>query len=110
MTIEAWQQPELPSVAALLCGWRIGVQRDGEPAPVGDSVLVLVNRQLDPLDFTLPALAGDAWAPRIDTRTAGGVPAREGEPRSGVYTVAGRSCVVLTQPPPQTPPPEPPTE
>ncbi len=101
MTIEAWQQPELPSVAVLLCGWRIGVQRDGEPAPVGDSVLVLINRQLDPLDFTLPALAGDAWAPRIDTRTAGGVPAREGEPRSGVYTVAGRSCVVLTQPPPE---------
>jgi isoamylase len=98
MTDEAWGQPEVPSLMAMLCGSCIGEQVEGEPAPVGDSVLLLINRHVDPVNFALPELHGREWAPRFDTRTATGLPAFEGQPTSGDYLVTGRSVVVLTQP------------
>jgi glycogen operon protein len=99
MSIEAWQQPDRHSLAALLCGFRIGEQRAGEPAPTGDSILILINRFHEPVEFTLPKLRGDAWMPLIDTRTATGLPGDAGTPRTAPYVVTGRSMVVLTQPP-----------
>jgi glycogen operon protein len=94
---DEWAQPGTQAVAMLLAGWRIGEQRESEPAPVGDSVLVLVNRAPDAIGFALPVLRGAAaWQPRIDTRTASGLPgSREAE---GWYLVGGRSLAVLTQP------------
>ena len=65
---------------------------------VGDSVLILINEQHDPVAFALPPLRGGLWTPRIGTRTPSGVPAGEGTPTQGRYVVAGRSIAVLTQP------------
>jgi glycogen operon protein len=98
MTHEAWQQPGLNAVAALLCGWRIGEQVEGEPAPAGDSLLVLFNRHHESITFNLPTVRGNDWWPRIDTRTASGLPRDEGKPVNVPYVVTGRSMVVLTQP------------
>jgi len=104
MTPEAWQQPALHALAAMLCGFRIGVQKEGEPAPIGDSVLMLINRYHEPISFSLPVLCGPEWIPRIDTRTASGLPRNAGQPTSQPYLVTGRSMAVLTQA--STPPPE----
>jgi glycogen operon protein len=95
---EDWGQPHLPALEAMLCGWRIGEQVEGEPAPVGDSLLLLFNRHHEPVWFHLPELAGKAWFPRIDTRTATGLPKDEGKPIEGGYLVTGRSLAVLSQP------------
>jgi len=97
MTPAAWQQANVHAFGALLCGSRIGAQRDGEPAPVGDSLLILVNRHHDPVTFTLPALRGDAWFARIDTRTPTGFPPDPDTPRQHSTLVTARSLVVLTQ-------------
>ncbi|HWP20607.1 MAG TPA: glycogen debranching protein GlgX [Burkholderiaceae bacterium] len=112
MRSEHWQQPTLGALAAMVCGWKVGpvhepgpeedrtdaqgpAAEDGIP---GDSVLILINEQLDPVTFVLPPLRGSSWTPRIDTRTPTGVPATEGQPTQGQYVVAGRSIAVLTQP------------
>ncbi len=97
MTPDAWQRPALHALSAMLCGFRIGEQKDGGPAPAGDSVLILINRHHEPISFTLPDLRGSTWIPRIDTRTASGLPRRAGEPTSEPYLVTARSMVVLTQ-------------
>ena len=97
MPAEAWQQPALHAVAALLCGFRIGEQQEGEPAPVGDSMLILVNRGGEPIHFTLPALNGAAWVAQIDTRTSTGLPGDAGGEANAPRLVTGRSVVVLTQ-------------
>jgi len=97
MTPEAWHQPALQALSAMLCGFRIGEQKDGEPAPVGDSVLMLINRHHEPISFTLPELRGSNWVPHIDTRTVSGLPRDASEPRSEPYLVTGRSVAVLTQ-------------
>jgi isoamylase len=99
MTAQAWQQPHVHALGALLCGFRIGAQRDDAPPPTGDSLLILVNRHHDPVQFTLPALRGDAWRALIDTRTTSGLPSDPDTPRRTTYLVTGRSLVVLTQPP-----------
>ena len=97
MEHEAWQQHTLHAVAVLLRGDCIGVQKDGEPAPVGDSVLVFVNRSGEPIHFSLPALPpGLAWWARIDTRSASGLPADAGAALGSHRLVTGRSIVVLT--------------
>jgi isoamylase len=97
MVPEAWQKSALHAVSVLLCGFRIGAQKEGEPAPIGDSVLILINRSQDPISFALPPLRGDTWTPCIDTRTANGLPRDAGEPTRGPYLVTGRSIAVLTQ-------------
>ena len=99
MLSEAWLQPNLQSVAALLCGFRIGEQHEGEPAPVGDSVLILVNRGGEPIHFRLPELPDTAWFARIDTRTANGLPGDGNAALQGHRMVTGRSVVVLTSQP-----------
>ncbi|UZD55370.1 glycogen debranching protein GlgX [Caldimonas aquatica] len=112
MRPEHWQQPHLGALAAMICGWKVGPVHEpgpeedpaGPPASppddrsVGDSVLILINEQHDPVAFALPPLRGGLWTPRIDTRTPSGVPAGEGTPTQGRYVVAGRSIAVLTQP------------
>jgi glycogen operon protein len=97
MKAEAWQQPGLHAIAAMLCGWRIGEQVEGQPAPSGDSLLILFNRQADAVWFALPELRGRTWLPRIDTCTATGSAKDEGRPVEGGYLVAGRSLAVLSQ-------------
>jgi isoamylase len=94
MSADDWQQP---AVAVLLCGFRIGMQAEGEPAPTGDSVLLLINRGGEPIHFTLPALRGHEWLPRFDTRTPSGLPGDAGVARRLPYLVTGRSLAVLTQ-------------
>ena len=94
---EAWQQP---AVAVLLCGFRIGVQAEGEAAPRGDSLLVLVNRGGEPVHFKLPEVPGGPWRVRIDTRTASGLPSHSEVQPGNHHAVTGRSLVVLTAPPP----------
>ena len=97
MADEAWRQAPLQAVAAMLCGFRIGQQHEGEPEPQGDSVLLLINRGGEPIHFVLPELRGDAWIPQIDTRTPSGLPRDAGVARTAPYLVTGRSMAVLTQ-------------
>ncbi|WKB53312.1 glycogen debranching protein GlgX [Eleftheria terrae] len=93
-----WVQPGLGAVAALICGWKTDQHDEhGEPL-TGDSVLILLNAQDDPVAFALPEHHGAAWLPRFDTRTPVGLPAFEGIATEGQYVVAGRSIAVLTQP------------
>lgn len=94
---QAWRHPPVAALAMLLDGRRIGPLREGEPALAGDSVLVLVNRHHEAVDFMLPVRDGDAWRPRIDTATATGLPADSGTPARGTRRVGGRALAVLTQ-------------
>ena len=96
MTAEAWRQPALHALSVMLCGFRIGVQKDAEPEPSSDSVLMLVNRHHEAVEFRLPVLRGAEWVPRLDTATASGLPAVTG-PTPWPCTVGARSLVVLTQ-------------
>lgn len=98
MTTEDWQQPALREVAAMFCGWKTGQFTEGDKPLVGDSLLLLINGQPDPVDFALPALQGAQWTPRFDTRTPTGRPATEGQPAQGRYVLAARAIAVLVQP------------
>ena len=98
MTSTEWEQAGPGAVGALICGWKTG-ELDEHGAPLhGDSVLILVNGQRNPLPFVLPALNGSEWVPRFDTRVPSGLPLDEGQPTQGEYVVASRSIAVLTQP------------
>ena len=98
MTPADWEQPGPGAVAAMLCGWKTG-ETDEHGTPLhGDSVLILINGQRNPLNFLLPTLRGNAWQPRFDTRVPSGLPPHEGEPIHGEYVAASRSIAVLTQP------------
>jgi len=97
MTPAEWEQPGPGAMGALVCGWQTG-EVDERGAPLcGDSVLILVNGQRNPLPFVLPPLRGDAWVPRFDTRTPSGLPQHEGRPVRGEYVVGARSIAILTQ-------------
>jgi len=81
----------------MLIGFRVGEQKNGDPAPVGDSVRVLTNRYVEPTGIALAELRGSKWITHIDTRTASGRPRHAGEPRGEPYTVTGCSMAVLAQ-------------
>ena len=91
----------LHAVQALLCGSCSSGQEGGLTGPIGDSVLILINRSQDPIAFTLPPLCAQPWTARIDTRTSSGLPGQVVVPAEGPYLVTGRSIVVLTQAPPR---------
>jgi pullulanase/glycogen debranching enzyme len=95
--------PGLVAVAMLLRGDRIGEQRAGEPAPFGDSLLLLFNRHHEAVWFTLPEAAGGDWLPVLDTATAQGTPPGGADERCAerCYPVGGRGLAVLRQPLPQ---------
>jgi len=96
MTDDAWKQPALHAFAVMLCGFRI-TQQDGGPDPASDSVLILINRHHDEVDFRLPLLCGSDWIPRIDTCTPNGLPLGVGFPTQAPYRVGAGSLAVLTQ-------------
>jgi isoamylase len=99
MPPDQWHDPGLVALAAQFSRWA-ALDDDAEtevPPPAAQCVLLLINGGREPVDFTLPALAGDRWTPRLDTRTRSGFPAQDGEPVQGRYTASGGSIVLLTQ-------------
>ena len=89
----AEMQAKFPGEKAVYLDYRTDLTLEAK----GDSVLVLVNRGIEPVSFALPVLQGrDAWTVRIDTRTASGLPGHDSA--QATYEVGGRSLVILTQP------------
>lgn len=91
-----WRQAALRAFAFRLCGEAMDdVNERGEPI-TGDTLLVLLNAQPEPVDFVLPgAHPGVAWEVVIDTAGAGVL---EFPQRVGVgdrVRVTGRSLGVL---------------
>jgi glycogen operon protein len=91
-----WSHPGSSALGMLLGGDAIpSLDRFGRHVS-GDTLLVLVNGGLAPLDFVLPAVEwGERWEVLVDTRTADpperSVPARAGER----YPMIDRSVAVL---------------
>ncbi len=91
-----WQQAMLRAFAFRLCGEAMDdVDERGEPV-TGDTLLVLLNAQPEPVDFVLAgAHPGVAWEVVVDTAAAGMLEPPIRLDVGGHLAVAGRSLQVL---------------
>jgi glycogen operon protein len=91
-----WRQAMVRAFAFRLCGEAMDdVDERGEPL-AGDTLLVLLNAQPEPVDFVLPgAHPGAAWDEVIDTAGAGVLDAPQRVGAGARVPVAGRSLRVL---------------
>jgi glycogen operon protein len=91
-----WRQAMVRAFAFRLCGEAMDdVDERGEPI-AGDTLLVLLNAQPEPVDFVLPgAHPGVAWDTVVDTAGAGVLDAPERVDVGARVAVTGRSLRVL---------------
>jgi glycogen operon protein len=91
-----WRQAMVRAFAFRLCGEAMDdVDERGEPI-AGDTLLVLLNAQPEPVDFVLPgAHPGVAWDTVVDTAGAGVLDAPERADIGARVAVTGRSLRVL---------------
>ena len=95
-----WMKPIARSAGAVLCGHMTGeIDDDGNPVR-SHSVLILFNAYHEDLPFVLPPHRGTRWTLRLDTTLgAEEAPERDEWEAGEVYTMTGRSLVLMTQPP-----------
>ena len=98
MTADDWREPFARSVAFLLGGDTIGSLDARGERIVGDTLLVLLNADHNPVTYRLPDLDwGRAWEILLDTAGATDFKRDLVEAR-GSIPVEGRSTVVLSRP------------
>jgi len=97
MTSQEWQHEHARRLGMYLAGAAIDdVGRRGRPI-VDDDFLIMFNADADEVPFTIPAIAGAAWTPVLDTFEPDG-PGAQRLQAGERYAVRGRSVVVLTRP------------
>jgi glycogen operon protein len=97
MTPSDWQDAMGRSIGFLLGGDAIPVPDGRGIRVVGDTLLVLMNANTEPLRFTLPAIEwGVDWESLVDTSRVEPAPGRK--PAGAQVELAGRSVMVLRHP------------
>jgi glycogen operon protein len=95
MRQEDWQKPVLRSLGFLLGGDAIGEVDDRGRKVVGDTLLILLNADAEPLPFVLPAVEwGHDWEFVLDTSDGRGAERRD-YPAGDTVTVPDRALLVL---------------
>jgi glycogen operon protein len=98
MTPEDWSRPLVRALGFLLGGDAIATPDERGQRVQGDTLLVLMNANPEPLRFTLPPIEwGQDWEILLDTREAVPSP-HERTPAGGELTLEGRSLVLLRRP------------
>ncbi|HEX8436382.1 glycogen debranching protein GlgX [Archangium sp.] len=98
MKKEDWEKPFVPSIGFLLGGDAIATPDDEGNRIVGDTLLVLMNVDHEPITFQLPAIEwGADWEEVVDTGQSR-VSLHTHTPAGGIVVVAGRALVVLRRP------------
>ncbi len=88
MTQEDWSQPFVRSLGFLLGGDAIATTDPFGHKVVGDTLLILMNANHEPLEFVLPAIEwGSDWEILVDTA--------DGDGKTGAFTPAGGKLTVL---------------
>jgi len=97
MTPKDWDNSLVLSLGFLLGGDAIPMPDEHGNRVVGDTLLVLMNAQAEPLTFTLPAVEwGIDWEIAIDTAHA--EPVRGKTPAGGKVDLAARALMLLRHP------------
>jgi isoamylase len=104
MKQEEWLNPAARSACAVWSGYMTGERDEAGHAIHSDSVLIMINAYHDKLKFALPRHRGETWLARLDTAQPEGEPARKDWHAGERYPLAGRSLVLMTQPPQASPP------
>ena len=98
MKKEDWEKPHMRSISFLLGGDAIATPDDEGNRIVGDTLLVLMNADHEPITFQLPAIEwGADWEEVVDTGQSR-VSLHTHTPAGGIVVVAGRALVVLRRP------------
>ncbi|HTS79049.1 MAG TPA: glycogen debranching protein GlgX [Myxococcaceae bacterium] len=98
MTPEDWTQPFVRSLGYLLGGDAIATTDTQGNKVTGDTLLILMNANHEPVEFVLPAIEwGRDWEILVDTADGDG---RTGAstPAGGKLTLVDRSMMVLRRP------------
>ena len=96
MTVVEWNQDFARCIGVLLAGDAFG-ETDAQGRSVrDDNVLLLFNAYHDAIEFHLPAASGETeWRVLIDTAKNGGIPSGQTHHTEPVYSLAGRSVVLM---------------
>jgi glycogen operon protein len=94
LTDEVWNAPSVRSLGVRLAGDAMDEVNERGERTAGDTLLLLLNADLDPIPFTLPALAGGShWEEILDTAT--GEHARPALTAGDRFELQGGSLAVL---------------
>jgi len=98
MTPEDWTQPFVRSLGYLLGGDAIATTDTQGNKVTGDTLLILMNANHEPVEFVLPAIEwGRDWEILVDTADGDGKTGAS-TPAGGKLTLVDRSMMVLRRP------------